>query len=69
MAGILRKIEWVDQNNSPNYNLSGDALGWGLNLSTNIKLGKSSVFRGQYLYGEGMQNYMNDATSGYRHQK
>ena len=61
LAGILRKIEWIDQNNNPNYNLSGDAVGWGLNLSTNLHLGKSSVFRGQFLYGEGIQNYMNDA--------
>lgn len=61
LAGILRKIEWEDQNNNPNYNLSGDALGWGLNLSTNLNLGKSTIFRGQYVFGEGIQNYMNDA--------
>ena len=61
LAGILRKIEWIDQNNNPNYDLSGDAVGWGLNLSTNLHLGNSSVFRGQFLYGEGIQNYMNDA--------
>lgn len=59
LAGILRKIEWIDQGGSP-YDLSGNALGWGLNLSTNIKLGKSTVFRGQVVYGEGIQNYMND---------
>lgn len=63
LAGILRKIEWVDKGNNPNYNLSGDAVGWGLNLSTNIKLGSSTIFRGQYLYGEGVENYMNDATT------
>jgi hypothetical protein len=63
LAGILRKIEWVDQNNSPNYNLSDSKLGWGLNLSTNLKLGKQTVFRGQVLYGEGIENYMNDATT------
>ncbi len=62
LAGILRKIEWVDQGNSP-YDLSGDAVGWGLNLSTNLNLGKNSVFRGSVLYGEGIQNYMNDAPS------
>jgi hypothetical protein len=61
IAGIVRQIEWVDQNNNPNYDLSGDALGWGLNLSTNIKLGNSTTLRGSYLYGEGIQNYMNDA--------
>jgi DcaP outer membrane protein len=36
-------------------------LGWGLNLSTNLNLGKSTVFRGQYVIGESIQNYMNDA--------
>jgi hypothetical protein len=63
LAGILRKIEWEDQNNIPNIDLSGDDLGWGLNLSTNLKLGKKDVFRGQVLYGEGIENYMNDATT------
>src|SRR5688572_30184024 len=61
LAGIVRKMEWEDQNpTSPD--LSGDALGWGLNLSTNINLGKSTIFRGSFLYGEGVENYMNDAT-------
>jgi hypothetical protein len=59
LAGILRKIEWVDQG-TDQYDLSGNALGWGLNLSTNLNLGKSSVFRGQLVYGEGIENYMNE---------
>jgi hypothetical protein len=63
LAGIIRKIEWEDQNNNPNYDLSDDVLGWGLNLSTNVKLGNSTTFRGSYLYGEGIENYMNDATT------
>jgi hypothetical protein len=60
LAGILRSIKWEDQG-TDQYELSGDALGWGLNLSTNLKLGKTAVFRGSVLYGEGVQNYMNDA--------
>lgn len=60
LAGIVRKMEWVDQNNDA-FELSGDAVGWGLNLSTNLNLGKKTVFRGQLVYGEGIQNYMNDA--------
>lgn len=60
LAGILRKIEWKDQNNDQ-YDLSGSAVGWGLNLSTNLKFSKSDVFRGQIVYGEGIENYMNDA--------
>ncbi|GAO43970.1 hypothetical protein FPE01S_03_00090 [Flavihumibacter petaseus NBRC 106054] len=60
LAGIVRKMEWEDQNPT-GYDLSGDGVGWGLNLSTNIKIGPRVVFRGSALYGEGVQNYMNDA--------
>ena len=60
IAGIVRKIEWVDQGNEP-YDLSGSAIGWGFNLSTKLKLGKNSEFIGQTIYGQGIQNYMNDA--------
>jgi hypothetical protein len=60
IAGIFRSIEWEDQNDDE-IDLSGDALGWGLNLSTNLKFGKNDVFRGSVLYGEGIENYMNDA--------
>lgn len=61
LAGILRQIEWEDQNPNPTVDLSDKVLGWGLNLSTNVKLGSNTVFRGSYVYGEGVQNYMNDA--------
>ena len=62
IAGILRSIKWEDQGQDQ-YDLSGDALGWGLNLSTNLNIGKNkkTVFRGAVVYGEGIQNYMNDA--------
>ncbi len=36
-------------------------LGWGLNLTTNLKFGSKTTFRGGVVYGEGIQNYMNDA--------
>jgi DcaP outer membrane protein len=60
VAGIARSIKWEDQNNDA-FDLSGSALGWGINLSTNLKLGKNDVFRGAAVYGEGIQNYFNDA--------
>jgi len=65
IAGILRKIQWVDEglNPNPQIDLSDEVMGWGINLSTNLKLGKSSTFRGQFVYGEGIENYMNDATT------
>ncbi len=61
LAGILRYMKWEDQNTTDPFDLSGDALGWGLNLSTNLKIGQKTVFRGAALYGQGVQNYMNDA--------
>jgi hypothetical protein len=60
LAGIVRFIKW-DDNNADQYDLSGSTTGWGLNLSTNLNLGDSSVIRASALYGEGVENYMNDA--------
>lgn len=60
IAGIARSIKWEDQVED-SLDLSGDALGWGVNLSTNLKIGTKDVFRGQVVYGAGIQNYMNDA--------
>ncbi len=42
--------------------MSGSDTGWGLNLSGNYRIGPH-VFRGSVVYGEGVQNYMNDATA------
>jgi hypothetical protein len=61
LAGIVRYMKWEDQDNTDPYDLSGDATGWGVNLSTNIKIGSKVTFRGSALYGEGVENYMNDA--------
>ncbi len=59
VAGILRQIKWDDLN-TDQFDLSGDATGWGINVSSNIKFGKH-VARLSFVYGEGIQNYMNDA--------
>jgi hypothetical protein len=61
IAGILRQMEWEDTVPGPGVvDLSGDDLGWGVNVSGNLKLG-NNVLRLQVVYGEGIQNYMNDA--------
>jgi len=60
LAGMLRRIEWEDLNDDE-FELSGGATGWGLNLTTNINFGENDIFRGGVVYGEGIQNYMNDA--------
>ena len=60
LAGIVRRIEWEDAG-TDSLDLSGNVTGWGVNLSSNVKLGANDVFRLQALYGEGIENYMNDA--------
>jgi hypothetical protein len=62
LAGIVRYIKWVDRTvGEEDIDLSGDAIGWGLNLSSNIKITKNDIVRLSVLYGAGIQNYMNDA--------
>jgi hypothetical protein len=60
LAGILRQMKWDDLNNDE-YDLSGDATGWGINLSSNLKIASKHVARLQVAYGAGVQNYWNDA--------
>jgi hypothetical protein len=60
IAGILRQMKWDDLNNDQ-YDLSGSATGWGFNLSSNLKFAKVHVARLQLAYGEGVENYWNDA--------
>jgi hypothetical protein len=60
LAGIFRKIGWVDTNNDQ-FRLGDSALGWGLNASSNLNLGKKDVVKLQVVYGKGIENYMNDA--------
>ncbi len=60
VAGALRRITWDDVLDDQ-YDLSGNATGWGLNFSSNLKAGKNDVIRIQVVYGEGIQNYMNDS--------
>ena len=60
VAGILRRIEWDDAI-ADSLDLSGGVTGWGLNVSSNIKVGENNVVRASVVYGEGVENYMNDA--------
>jgi hypothetical protein len=60
VAGIVRKMKWDDLNDDQ-FDLSGSATGWGINLSSNVKVAKKHVARLQLAWGEGVQNYWNDA--------
>jgi hypothetical protein len=59
-AGILRYINWDDLNPAP-PDLSGHAWGWGLCASSNVKVGSAATLRLEAVYGEAIENYINDA--------
>ena len=60
-AGALRRMNWDDTLDDA-FDLSGSATGWGLNLSSNLNFReKKDVVRLQYVFGEGIQNFMNDS--------
>jgi hypothetical protein len=59
LAGVLRRIEW-DDTLDDSLDFSGGATGWGVNLSAAIPLGRH-LFKGGVAYGEGIENYLNDA--------
>ena len=61
VAGIVRQIKWEDMNATATQDLSDNVTGWGVNVSSNLKLGAANVARLQFVYGEGVENYMNDA--------
>ena len=59
-AGMVRRIKWVDTTNDA-FDLGGSAVGAGLNLTSNLKFTKNDTGRLAFVYGQGIQNYMNDA--------
>jgi hypothetical protein len=59
-AAILRRIQWDDVG-TDQLDLTDHVWGWGVNFSSNLKTWKNDVIKLQLVYGEGIQNYMNDA--------
>lgn len=63
VAGILRYLKWDDLGTDA-LDLAGDAVGWGVNVSSNVKLPwLEAVLKLQFVYGSAIQNYLNDAAS------
>ena len=60
LAGIVRYIAWTDTLQDQ-FDLSGHKTGYGVNLSTNLKVTKTGPIRASVVYGHGGENYMNDA--------
>ena len=60
VAGQLRYIKW-DDTLADQYELSGSATGWGVNVSSNVNITKHDVLRLALVSGQGIQNSMNDS--------
>jgi hypothetical protein len=60
VAGMLRRIKWVDTLNDA-FDLGGTETGAGLNFTSNVKFGENDTGRFAFVFGQGIQNYMNDA--------
>ena len=60
VAGIVGRMSWDDVLGDQ-YDLSGHATRWGVNVSSNIKMAPATTLRLQFVHGEGIQNYMNDS--------
>jgi hypothetical protein len=60
VAGQLREIRW-DDTLDDQFDLSGSATGWGVNISSNVNAGKHDVLRLALVSGAGIQNSMNDS--------
>jgi hypothetical protein len=59
LSGIVRWIKWDDLG-TDGLDLSGSAVGWGVNVSSNVNLFAKNVLKLQVVYGHGIENYMND---------
>ena len=59
-SGVLRSMKWVDTV-ADNFDLSGSATGAGLGLTSGLKAGKKDMIKLSFVYGHGIENYMNDA--------
>ncbi len=59
-AGMLRRMKWVDTVNDA-FDLGGSEVGAGVNLTSNVKFSKNDTGRFAFVFGQGIQNYMNDA--------
>jgi hypothetical protein len=60
-AGIVGQTRLDDILTTDAFNLDDTVDRWGANFTSNIKAGEKNVFKLGYVFGQGMENYMNDA--------
>ena len=60
IGGVLRYIKWED-NVADAFDLSGSAVGAGIGITSVLNFNKTNTGKFSFVYGHGIQNYMNDA--------
>ena len=60
VAGLLKRMAWIDTLDDQ-FDLGGSAVGAGLNLTSVLKFGEHDTGKFGLVFGQGVQNYMNDA--------
>jgi hypothetical protein len=60
-AGIIGQTRLDDLLPSDPFNLDDTVNRWGINLTSNIRVGSKDVIKLGFTFGEGMENYLNDA--------
>ena len=60
VAGLLKRMAWIDTLDDA-FDLSGSAVGAGLNLTSALNFSKNDTGKFALVFGQGIQNYMNDA--------
>jgi hypothetical protein len=61
LAGLLKYIGWKNLSDTAKYDLKDYAIGWGFNLTSNVNFTKKTVGKFGVVFGDGIENYMNDA--------
>ena len=61
LGGVLRYIAYDDKLPNDRFDLSGHVWGWGISASSNVKVTPSDTLRLQFVGGQGVENYFNDA--------
>ena len=61
VGGALRYIAWDDLLPNDTFNLNGHVWGSGISVSSALKQGKNNTVHLQAIYGQGIENYFNDA--------
>jgi hypothetical protein len=61
LGAALRYLAYDDNRPSDTFDLSGPVWGWGISVSSGLKLGPNDLLHLQLVEGAGVENYFNDA--------